>query len=129
MEGAFDNLSFSAAKKALKAKGVDKTIRKWYLDYLCNRTSIVDLKGVIRQIEIEMGTPQGGIISVILWNMAFDLLLNRFRQGRVKSVGFADDLNLLITGKTLPVMEQLMQKAMTHVENWAEEMGLRISVF
>ena len=99
--GAFDNLSFTAADKALKSKKVNEEIRKWYLGYLQNRTSIIELKNISREIAIKTGCPQGGILSVLLWNIAFDQLLGKFRKGRVVCIGFADDGTLLIHGKDL----------------------------
>ena len=125
--GAFDNLSFDAADKALKSKKVNEQIRKWYLGYLKNRTSIIDLKNVSREIAIKTGCPQGGILSVLLWNVAFDQLLGKFCKGRVLCIGFADDGTLLIHGKDLPKMVSLMQKALNKVQTWAQENGLTLS--
>ena len=91
VSSAFDKLSFKAAQKAMKAKGMSEEIRTWYQQYLENRISILELKGAVREIEIKSGTPQGGILSVILWNMAFDLLLKKLGKGKVKVIGFADE--------------------------------------
>jgi hypothetical protein len=127
VEGAFDNLSYAAAKKALTKKGVKTEIKTWYLQYLKNRTSIIELKGITRRIEIENGCPQGGILSVVLWNMAFDGLLAYFKTGRVRCVGFADDGVLLIHGKDLPQMYKLMQVAIDKANKWAGDNGLKLS--
>ena len=106
--GAFDNLSYKAAEKALKKKQIQPKIIRWYMNYLKNRTSTFELKGIAREISIETGCPQGGILSVLLWNVAFDMLLSRFTKGRVRCVGFADDGTLLISGKDLHKMRNQM---------------------
>ena len=42
-------------------------------------------------------------------------------------IGFADDGTLLIHGKDLGKMKELMQKALNKVEQWATECGLKLS--
>lgn len=97
---AFDNMSFRAAERALKKKKVHPQLIKWYMNYLKHRTSSIELKGIQRQISIDTSCPQGGILSVMLWNITFDQLLNKFSKGRVKCIGFADDGTLLSMSKT-----------------------------
>ena len=125
--GAFDKLSFEAAKKALKCKQIKKEIKTWYLQYLENQTSIIELKNISRKIEIKTGCPQGGILSVLLWNITFDTLLKKITKGRVKCIGFADDGTLLIHGRDLKTMKNLMQKAINKVMDWANECNLKLS--
>ena len=52
-----------------------------------------------RKIAIKTGCPQGGILSVLLWNICFDMLLVKFSEGRVHCIGFADDGTLIIHGE------------------------------
>ena len=94
------------------------------MNYLRNRTSTVELKGIAREISIETGCPQGGILSVLLWNVAFDMLLSKFTKGRVRCIGFADDGTLLINGKDLHKMRNQMQTAINKVSAWARERAL-----
>ena len=108
-------------------KWMDKDVIQWYQQYLGNRISIIELKGKIKQFEIKSGTPQGGILSVILWNMAFDQLLKMLRGKRVKVIGFADDGSLLIQGKNIKYMFRLMQKAINTANKWVRDNGLTLS--
>ena len=48
---------------------------------------------------------------MMLWNLVFDDLLEKFKKGRVRIVGFADDGALLIHGKSLGILYRLAQKA------------------
>ena len=80
----------------------------WYLDDLENRISVIELNRAIKKIEIPLGTSQRGILSVILWNMAFNLLLKKVGKGKVKGFGFADDGSLIIQGRNLEYMTRLM---------------------
>ncbi len=43
------------------------------------------------QQKLTRGTPQGGVLSPILWNLAFDSLLKIFNKGTVVYNGYADD--------------------------------------
>ena len=126
VSAAFHKLSFKAAQKAMAQKKVDKEILEWYQQHLENRISIVEFRGVISEIEMKSGTPQGGILSVILWNMAFDLLLKKLKCKKVKVIGFADD-GALIVGKNISCMNRLMQKAVDTANKWAEDNGLALS--
>ena len=76
---------------------------------------------------IKTGTPQGGILSVILWNLSFDILLQRLKGKKVKVIGFADDGALLIHGLKLEYMAKLLQKSINIASNWARESGLKLS--
>ena len=127
VSAAFDKLSFKAARKAMKKKGIPPEIADWYQQYLENRISIIELKGHVKEIEIKSGTPQGGILSVILWNLAFDLLLKKLSNKQVKIIGFADDGALIIHGKNLRYMTKQMQKAVNEAAKWASENGLKLS--
>ena len=64
---------------------------------------------------------------MMLWNIVFDMLLRKFNRTRVKAIGFADDGDLLIHGKDLDRMFELMQEALHKVEKWANECGLKMS--
>ena len=74
-----------------------------------------------------MGCPQGGVLSALIWILVFDGLLERFAQGRVKCIGYADDGALIIEGEDLGVMYRLMNYAIKEAVQWAEECGLQIS--
>ena len=127
VSAAFDTLSPEAAIQAMKDRKIDEDITSWYADFLTNRFCTVNMKGIERERKLKIGCPQGGVLSVLLWNLVFDDLLNRYAKGRVKIVGFADDGALLIHGKTLPILYRLMQKAIDKAAEWADEKGLTLS--
>ena len=98
---AFDRLDPSKAIRAMINKGVDKDIANWYGDYLTNRHAYIDIKGTSTIRHLSIGCPQGGVLSTILWNIAFDGLLNLFNKGSLICVGYADDGALLISGRCI----------------------------
>ena len=98
ISSAFDRLNPAKAVDALIAKGVNKDIALWYKDYLTNRHAYIEIKGVKTIRQIQIGCPQGGVLSTLLWNIAFDDMLSLFNNSKLICVGYADDGCLLITG-------------------------------
>ena len=117
---AFDRLDPDAAIKAMVDKNISPHIIKWYGSYLKNRVSDVSLKGINKMSKLSMGCPQGGVLSVLIWILAFDGLLHQFKDGdSVKCVGYADDGCLIIEGTNLEYMYAAMNAALRKAERWA----------
>ena len=127
IEGAFDNLQTLTAVNAMRDHHMPIDIIKWYEFYLNNRFSTVSLTNKKVHRKIVKGTPQGGVLSPILWNMAFDSLLNMFNNDFVQIHGFADDACLVLRGTNPFQLRTLMQNAIRKVETWATMAGLRLS--
>ena len=128
IEGAFDNLSTDAAVHAMKNHKLPAKIIKWFEFYLRNRSSSITLSGTGKTKRLVKGTPQGGVLSPILWNLAFDELLKMFDNNqRVEIRGFADDACLVITGDDPITMEQELQKGLDRINRWARWNGLKLS--
>ena len=127
ISSAFDRLNPIKAADALIKKGVNKDIALWYKDYLTNRHAYIDIKGVQTIRQLNIGCPQGGVLSTLLWNIAFDDLLGLFNNSRIICVGYADDGCLLITGKDIKNLYLIMDEALEQCQKWAESYGLDIS--
>ena len=61
-------------------KGVNKDIVLWYRNYLTERHAYITVKGTEVKRKLNIGCPQGGVLSTILWNVSFDDLLAMFDQ-------------------------------------------------
>ncbi len=127
IEGAFDNLDTNAAVKAMKEHGIDKIIIGWYEHYLRNRMSTVQYGDKTSQRKLTRGTPQGGVLSPILWNLAFDSLLKIFDKGTVEIFGYADDACLITTAHDPKLARRRIQEAMDKCTKWGDKQGLRFS--
>ena len=127
IKGAFDNVKTLSVVQGMEEKGVDAQIVDWYRYYLENRSVEVQINGIAKQRHLVKGTPQGGVLSPVAWNLIFDLLLQRYDEGWVKAVGFADDAGLATSGKTLSVLASRMQRALRAAEEWGNEHGLTFS--
>ena len=120
ISSAFDKLNPEKAVAALIKKGVDRDIALCSKDYLQNRHAFVDIKGQQMWRGLNVGCPQGGVLSTILWNIAFDDLLKLFNYNSIICVGYADDGCLLITGKSLHILFRDMNEALEMCKGWAE---------
>ena len=124
---AFDKLNAEKATQALKRRGIDSYIVEWYGDYLRHRYATVELKGVKRLLKINTGCPQGGVLSTLLWSVAFDDLLRKFDIGKVTSIGYADDGSLIMCGHRLDLIFKELNLALQKCVEWAREYGLTLS--
>jgi RNA-directed DNA polymerase len=123
IEGCFDNISH---QWLLENIPMNKTILKKWL-----KAGYMESGNIY---PTESGTPQGGIISPILANMALDGLGKRLAENfpmkvssrkpthKVNYIRYADDF--IITGKS---KEQLEDLVLPMVEQFLEERGLLLS--
>ncbi|QQP41066.1 Uncharacterized protein FKW44_015317, partial [Caligus rogercresseyi] len=112
---------------SLRARKVSEGIIKWYVSYLRSRSITVELKGIRKNRVLTRGTPQGGVLSPITWNLVFDKLLGLFDSGPVKAIGFADDAALLISGSDPSSMVCILQDAINKALEWGNGCGLEFA--
>ena len=124
ISGAFDNLSIDAAIAGLRKRDIDPVIVDWYAFYLKNRTISANLNGIEIHRKLTRGTPQGGVLSPLVWNLAFDELLETCNCGPVKAVGFADDACLLIRSPDPHALVGLAQREVNRAVAWGAGVGL-----
>ena len=128
IEGAFDNVQTSKVLEGLRAKKVPPDIIRWYGHYLTTRFVQASLGKTTRCRSLTRGTPQGGILSPLVWNIVFDSLLDGLeRIPGVRPKGYADDGMFLITGKDPDILVNLAQPAIDVAVQWGEDNGLRFS--
>ncbi|KAG7307057.1 hypothetical protein JYU34_007191 [Plutella xylostella] len=86
----------------------------------------LNLNGTTRCI-VAKGCPQGGVLSPLLWNLVVDDLLRQLNSSGFYTVGYADDLTILISGKFENLHCSVMQAAMKIVEQWCREYRLKVN--
>ena len=122
--GAFDNIRFASADRAMAKAGVEDNIRRWYVYLLNNRRVTADVQGAKSTVRPTRGSPQGGVLSPLIWNLIMDELLTQFRDRTVKAVGYADDVMLLVSGPCIETLRTHMEGALEKVLTWGDENGL-----
>ena len=128
IEGAFDNVSFSAISTAINKSPVDQSTAGWITSMVTNRYITISHKNASKRIRVKRGCPQGGILSPFLWNLIVDDLL-KFTMNALPAYlqAFADDLVALAEGKDLDHMRASAQKTINTIERWCKSKGLNIS--
>ena len=97
----------------MKKRRFQDHLVSWYESFVTNRVINSDLLGSKVKRKLYLGTPQGGVLSPISWNVPFDELLVKLNQcPGIKAVGFADDLVLLANGIDESTITSLMQQAL-----------------
>ena len=122
--GAFDCVGFDAASEALIANGVPEGMSIWYTNLLKGREVTANLQGVTKTITPGRGSPQGGILSPLVWNLVMDSLLKDFQSGPVKAVGYADDIIIMAAGNDMKINADSIQLALNKVIAWGKDKGL-----
>ena len=126
--GAFNNLNTEKALMAMKNRGIPGYLVSWFESFVTNRTAQSELLGAKTIRKLNMGTPQGGVLSPLFWNIPFDELLVTLNNiPGITAIGFADDLVLLITGVDEATLSNIMQQAIIKAKIWLEKYGLSIS--
>ena len=125
IKGAFNNLATNTIQKVLVENKYPPLMIRWYMNFLKNRNSIAEVLGIIKTIRPVCGTPQGGVLSSRIWNLAFDPLLKLLNDNSPCSpVGFADDGALSFMGIDPNTMVANAQKSLNLAIEWGAQNGL-----
>ena len=71
--------------------------------------------------------PQGSVLGSPIWNILYDGLLRQPLPHGVSIVAYADDIALIIVGKTIEDMQYLGDIAIEVVGNWLSDHGLSLA--
>ena len=94
-----------------------------------NRIAIAEVLGVKLSIRPVCGTPQGGVLSSRIWNLAFDPLLKLLNhESPCAPVGFADDGALCFRGCDPETLVDIAQPKIDKAVEWGAQNGLSFSV-
>jgi len=128
IQGAFDNTPITSIKKALHERQVISAIRNWIGSMIEQRTVCVNIGPTMIHIATQRGLPQGGGLSLTLWSMVADSLLILLNRQGVVAQGFADDDGVvIIIGKVLSTLCEIMQRILCSVESWCSDRDLSVN--
>jgi hypothetical protein len=127
IEGAFDITSFDTIKQAAVRHSIDPTICRWVSAMLESRNIMATLSGETLGVAVAKGCPQGGVLSPLLWSLVVDDLLWRLNNSGYYTVGYADDIAILINGKFPQTVSEVLQTGLHTVQQWCEMTKLSIN--
>ena len=126
IEGAFKNITLDAIVNSLIRIRVDNSVCQWISLMLRSReiNSKVGESSLTRYVT--RGTPQGGVLSPLLWLLVVNTILLEIGSIGIKAVAYADDVVLLVLGLFLNILSERMQLGLCTLFKWAVSCGLRI---
>ena len=125
LKSAFDKANKTVILERLTTYGIKGKMLKWIRQYLSNRQARVYYGGYLtdREAEMDLGTPQGGVLSPFLFNVLMDKLISNIKLKPTDNIiCYADDICL--RSESLVDMQNLV----TQLYESTLECGLVISV-
>lgn len=123
-KGAFDYLSWGRVLERLHNVGCRDT--GLWRSYFCDRKAcVMGACGTVWR-GVSRGCPQGSICGPYLWNLMMDPLLGRLARS-YKLCAYADDLLILVEGRSRAVLEAKAEQAMREVNMWGNDVGVQVA--
>lgn len=122
-KNAFNSVPWIRIVAALERKGSPRYIIEMVKSYLSNRS----LKVGDTTREVSAGVPQGSVLGPTLWVYFFDEVLELKLPPGVDLVGFADDLGLVVTGRSARELVSRTNEMLARVIGKMEELGLEVA--
>jgi len=130
ISGAFDTVNHIRLLDILRKKGLPTWIILWVQAFLKNRSTSLVFQGQETPLfQLEAGVPQGSPLSPILflyYNASLLELCNQPERG-LSSIGFADDINLLIYSPSTEANCRKLERVHKKLLTWARHHGMKFA--
>ncbi len=126
--GAFDNASWSKIMEALSRSNTPIYIRNCIRGYLYGRKVSFSYNNYSITRTLSKGTPQGGVLSPLLWNILLDSLFH-IRLQNTEIVAYADDITAICwadkndEASLIPTASH----SLSAIQNWCNDHHLSIA--
>ena len=117
LKKAFDTVDHRIFLRKLYAYGIRGTMLKWIESYLSGRTQYVVFDGQESEIHgVQCGVPQGSILCLLLFSLYMNDISNV--SDIFVAIMYADDTSLVVNGKDLNALIQLLNTALIDLCTW-----------
>lgn len=125
--GAFDNVVPSLLINELLKLGIPARIRKFIAHLLLDRQIFIVRNGeMVSPFNAYKGTPQGSILSPLLFNI-YLRDINKGLHPRVKIIQYAVDIALFCSDKSVSNVIDYLQISLNNIYSYLSDKGLEIS--
>ena len=115
IEGAFNNVTIEAIGRSVSAANADLQTQLLIMNLIRHRKVTASLGTATVNRWVERGTPQGGVLSPLLWKLVVnDILLELERDG-YSVVAYADEVAIAVVGKYPHIMTELMERGLSKI--------------
>ncbi|GBM54895.1 Retrovirus-related Pol polyprotein from type-1 retrotransposable element R1 [Araneus ventricosus] len=127
IKSAFDNMNWPVLFNILNTYGLPEFFTNFLFYYLDNRKVfyVNDIFNISRRCF--RGCPQGSVIAPTLWNLYINSIL-RFNNESIYIQAFADDLALIIGGRTARDLEKNTNLALAKISTHLDSLKLSLSI-
>lgn len=126
IEGAFDKTMHTSINHALQTLNVEPVLRSWITELVSQRAVQVTINTTTRATVVK-GCPQGGVLSPLIWNIVVDSLIRKLNNRGYTTIGYADDIAILLNGTAENVLCHLLRSALRIVEEWCDQHQLSVN--
>lgn len=128
ISGAFDNVWWPSILQNLKKRDCPRNIYNLIQSYLTDRSATIYCNNNLEISKlVNRGCPQGSILGPCFWNLVFDDLLNTLEASGYRSIAYADDLVVTISGNCRKSIEQQANLVVETISKWCRNHKLQLS--
>lgn len=121
IKGAFDNVWWPSVLRELKNLGCSRKMYKIIQSYLSNRKVIKEERRVRIEKRTNKGCPQESVLGPTLWNIVFNALLRMLERENCEAIAYANNLALVVEGKSRKDIEEKAQLIVNKISEWCEK--------
>ena len=123
---AFDMVDHKLLLRKLYWYGIRGTAHHWFESYLAHRKQYVGVNNHTSTIgELDHGVPQGSILGPLLFIIFINDMPNIFPGAHF--IMYADDANIIISGKTIGEIEEKIKLLIPKLSNWVQGNMLKLN--
>lgn len=123
VKNAFNSAPWPKIDQALESMKAPCYLRKLTRSYLSERTLIVG----DAELPVTCGVPQGSVLGPLLWCILYDAVLQMELDNETQLSCYADDLAVLVAGKTIQKMTGRATRMVEAVVDKLEQLGLCVA--